>query len=159
LSDQLRPRAVEAILRRSMDELRLKTASHVEAWGLGNTARFEVDRDDGVISFTNPGLLVVAPVQVIGSYNSQEGAWLWGWQHPELPEVLARDAKLAREFGEKHGPNRYTTPFINSTEDEAWEFTALACHLARASGAYRAPVGDVLFSFMTFHDVKIRGKI
>ena len=144
-----------SILQRSMDELRLKTASHIEAWRLDDVQQWRADLDEGVIWFTNPGFLAVAPVQVVGTYTPDEGTWLWGWDHPSVPPDLARDATLVREFGEDNGLSRYTNSMINCTEDEAWQFTALACHLAGASGAYRGPA-DPAFVFMTFHDLTIR---
>jgi len=145
---------LEATLKRSMEYLRLKTQSHVDTWDLGATERWDADLDEGVISFSGGGRLVTAPVQVIGTYNTEDGSWLWGWDHPSVPSALARDALLVRKFGERHGLSRYATRTIRCTEDEAWQFTALACHLAEASGAYRGPSGPALV-FMTFHEVTI----
>lgn len=149
---------IDATLSRSMEELRLKTASHMDAWGLGATDRWDIDLEDGVIWFTNPGLLVIAPVQVIGTYNLQDGTWLWAWDHPSVDPPLARDSGLVHAFGEHHGLSRYTTSKIRCTEDEAWEFTALACHLAGASGAYRGP-SETAHVYVTFHDVTIRSSV
>lgn len=147
---------LEATLKRSMEHLQLKTISNMDAWGLGDTERWDVDLDDGLISFSSPGLLVTAPVQVVGTYFSEDSSWMWGWDHPSVPDALARDAWLVREFGELHGLARYQTSKIRCTEDEAWQFTALACHLAQASGAYRGPSSDTQSIFMTFGDVTIR---
>lgn len=149
---------VEATLARSMEHLRLKTQSHIEAWGFGSTERWDADLEDGVLSFSSPGLLVVAPLQVIGTYDTEDGSWLWGWDHPSVDEPLARDACLVRDFGERHGLFRYSQRMIHCTEDEAWQFTALACHLAEASGAYRGPSGTT-YAFMTFHQPTIRGAL
>lgn len=147
----------EAVIALAMQRLRLKTHSHIEAWGL-DKARWEVDLDEGVISFISPGLLVVASVQLIGSYDYADGSWWWGWDHPSAPEPQRRDARLVRDFGERHGLSRYVSFEINCTEDEAWEFTALACHLAEASGAYRGQSGSAGV-FLTFHEPKIRGRL
>lgn len=148
----------EATLERSMEHLRLKTQSHAETWGLGATERWAADLEDGVISFSSPGLLVAAPVQVIGTYDSEEGTWLWAWDHPSVPEPLARDSRLVRDFGQRHGLARYLTRMINCTVDEAWQFTALACHLAEASGAFLGPSGTT-FVMMTFQQPTIRGAL
>lgn len=151
-------REPEATLERSMERLQLKTQSHIDAWGFDSIERWAADLDEGSISFIGSGQLVVAAVQVIGTYNTEDGSWLWGWDHPSVPEDLARDAELARDFGERHGLSRYTNRKINCTEQEAWQFTALACDLAEASGAYRGPAGTA-FVFMTFHNPVIRGAI
>jgi hypothetical protein len=145
---------LEATLKLSMERLRLKTQSHIDAWGLGKTERWDADLDEGVISFSGGGRLVTAPIQVIGTYDPEDGYWLWGWDNPTVPPPLRGDALLVRAFGERHGLSRYVTSSIRCTEDEAWQFTALACHLAVASGAYRGPA-DTLLVFITFHQLTI----
>lgn len=126
----------------------------MDAWGLGHTERWDVDLDQGVLWFSSPGLLVTTRVQLVGTYNGEDGSWIWGWNYPSVPLDLGRDAGLVRAFGERHGLARYTTTEIRCTEEEAWQFTALACHLAEGSGAYRGPSGEVGI-FITFHDVRI----
>ena len=46
------------------------------------------------------------------------------------------------------------TEQLECSEDEAWAFTALACHLCQAQGAYRGPAGPALV-FMTFGEVTL----
>lgn len=141
-------------LARSMEELRSRTALHDGIWGQG-AASWNADLTTGVITFrTDRGWTVTASVQVVGTLNAGEGTWLWGWDHPSVPEPLAADARAARDFGIRHGLERYATPMIRATEDEAWEFTAVACHLAGSQGAYRGPAGPT-FAFMTFGEVRI----
>lgn len=149
---------VETVLARSMEHLRLKTQSHADAWGLDRIERWDADLEDGVLSFSGPGLLVVAPLQVVGTYSTDDGSWLWGWDHPSVPEFLARDAERVRAFGEHHGLSRYANRKIQCTEEDAWQFTALACHLAEASGAYRGN-SDSTLVFMTFGQPTIRGAL
>jgi hypothetical protein len=149
------PAEAEATLKRSRLELELKTVSHTEAWGLGSTERWDADLDEGIITFSSPGLIVTASVQVIGAFNSANDTWLWGWDHPSVIQPLAQDAHLARRFGERYGLQEYASAHLHCPQDKAWEFTAVACHLAQASGAYRGPSGET-FVFMTFHDVTIR---
>ena len=146
---------LEATLQRSREYLELKTRAHVETWGLGSTGRWDIDFDQGVLWFSDTGLLVTTRVQVIGTYDGEDGSWMWAWDHPSVEPELAHDARRVHEFGERHGLSRYTTTRINCTEDEAWQFTALACHFAEASGAYRGPAGGETSVFLTFHDVRI----
>ena len=141
-------------LNRSIAEMRLKTEAHVGTWGL-DRASWAADLELGTIIFTNKkGLKITAPVQVIGTFNTKDSTWLWGWDHPSVSEPLAAHARLAHDFGEKYRLERYTTRKIVSTETEAWNFTALACHLAGAQGGYRGPAGTTLV-FMTFGEVSI----
>ena len=96
-------------------------------------------------------------MQIIGTYNNQDGTWLWGWEHPSVAPSLQQHAREVRAYGERHSVPRLTTQKMQCPTDEAWELTALACKLARAQGAYRAPTGDTLV-FLTFGDLQ-RSKV
>jgi hypothetical protein len=146
----------QATLARSLEELGLKQQANAAAWGLGSTDRWDADLEKGTIQFSNAdGFTVTADVQVIGTYNSEDGTWLWGWDHPSVEEPLAYAAKLARAFGEKHRLNQFTTRTIRCSQEDAWQFTAVALHLSGGAGSYRGPSGSA-FVFMTFGEVTIR---
>lgn len=144
----------DVLLARSIEELRLKTQSHDGVWGLG-AADWSVDQDQGEIVFTNPnGTTAIAPVQIIGTYNSQDRTWLWGWDHPSVLPDLQEHARRVFEYGKKHGIDRFTTRKLACSEDEAWEFVAVACKLCDAQGAYRGPM-DSTYVFMTFGEISL----
>ncbi len=100
------------------------------------------------------GLTATCPVQIIGTYNTEDGSWLWGWDHPAVRPDLQEHAKLVRDYGKRNGIERLTTQKIECKETEAWEFAALACKLCDAQGAYRGPADPTLV-FMTFSEVKL----
>ena len=148
------PTDFDTLLSQSMEELRLKTEAHDAGWGLGE-ADWSVDQDQGEIVFTGAdGSTATAPVQIVGTYNSQDGTWLWGWDHPSVVPALQEHAKRVREYGEKHGIQRLTTRKLACSEMEAWELVALACKLCEAQGAYRGPAGTACV-FMTFGEVSL----
>lgn len=139
---------------RSMNELRLKTEAHIGTWGL-DEASWNADLQDGTIEFRNAkGLRITAPMQVVGTYNTEDGTWLWGWDHPSVPEPIGEHARLARDFGARYGLEEYTIRKIECDEELGWEFAAVACHLAGAQGVYRGPSGPANV-FMTFGTVTI----
>ncbi len=146
----------KATIARSMEELRLKQEVNASLWGLGSTERWDADLELGIIHFGGSGGVVVsAPVQVIGTFNTENGTWLWGWDHPSVREPLAHAARLCRDFGERHRLRRFTERKIVCSENEAWEQTAVALHLSGGEGAYRGPAGSTLV-FMTFGEVTIQ---
>lgn len=154
-------RPVEAVLTepdlslaRSGPDLEIKSRAAQELWGFGNANRWDADLAEGTISFLFDDKTVTAPVQVIGTYDSQRGSWLWGWDHPSVSHALGHDARRVQAFGETYGLQRLTTRTIACSEEDAWEFTALACYLGKSNGAYRAPSGTT-FVFMTFGTVTI----
>jgi hypothetical protein len=144
----------QLLLARSMEELRIKTAAHDGVWHLGK-ADWNVHQDSGQIVFTVPaGMTATCPVQIIGTYNTADGTWLWGWEHPSVELALQEHARRVREYGQRHGIDKLTTQKLRCSEAEAWEFTALACKLSEAQGGYRGPIGTTLV-FMTFGEVSL----
>jgi hypothetical protein len=98
--------------------------------------------------------VATAPVQVVGSYNTQDGTWLWGWDNPSLEAALTEHARKVRSFGEERGYEVLTTPKLACPESQCWELTALACMLAEGQGAYRGPAGTARV-FVTFGEVTL----
>jgi hypothetical protein len=145
---------LRAMLDRCMEELRLKTEAHTAGWGLGTTDRWDLDQEDGRLVFTSKKVTATAAAQIIGTYSTESGTFLWGWDHPSVLPSLKEHARRVREYGEQHGIAALTTRKLECEESDAWEFTALACHLCRAQGAYRGPAGPALV-FMTFGEVTL----
>lgn len=143
----------QALLDRCMHELRLKTEAHVAGWGLG-TARWDLDQEDGLLVFTTKKVTATAPAQVIGTYSTESGTFLWAWDHPSILPPLREHARRVREYGELHGIASLTTRKLGCEELAAWEFAAFACHLCEAQGAYRGPAGTAMV-FMTFGEVTL----
>jgi hypothetical protein len=142
------------LLAQSMEELRLKTAAHDSTWHLGRAA-WAVDQEAGTIVFTSPdGITATCSAQIVGTYNTADSTWLWGWDHPSVALPLREHARKVKDYGEKHGINRLTTRKLNCTEEEAWELAALACKLGGAQGAYRGPAGPTRV-FVTFDNVRL----
>jgi hypothetical protein len=142
---------------KAMSGLQLKTQANDELWGLGS-AKWSVDLDRGIIEFrNNKGWSITAPVQVIGTYDTRDGTFMWGWDHPSVPKSNAVAAELVHEFGKLHGLDLLTTHVAKMKESQAWEFTALADYLSNGNGAYRGPTGTTLV-YMTFGKVTISGQ-
>jgi hypothetical protein len=141
------------LIDRSVEELRLKTEAHDTAWQIGEAA-WELDQDTGLITFTGDKLVATAPAQVIGTYNTDDGTWLWSWDNPSIEAKLQDHALKVREHGQQHNVAALTTRKLDCSEEQAWEWTALACHLSEAQGAYRGPAGSTLV-FMTFGKVTL----
>ncbi len=144
----------ELVLARAMPHLQAITQANVEIWGQDG-ASWTVDLDRGVIEFTNQkGMLISAPVQVIGTYDTRDGSFMWGWDHPSVPSESAVAANAVKRFATRHALKNTSDVLVNISEQEAWEFTALAAYLTDAQGAYRGPAGTTLV-FMTFGKVRI----
>ena len=143
----------ELVFGRADSEIKLKTQIFREIFG-DEHFDWSVDLEEGVIRFTSATKMVSAPVQVIGTYNTLDGTFLWGWDHPSVSEPRGADARLARQFGELNKMPLFVTRKVECTEEQAWSFTAVALYLSGAQGAYRGPAGTAMV-FMTFGEMTI----
>lgn len=146
------PPEFRQLVEKALNHLRALTAAHDGTWRLAES-EWSVDQDAGTIVFTNSsGTQATAPVQIIGTYNTQDGTWLWGWDHPSVAPPLAEHAKRMLEYGREHSVAALTTRNFECSEDRCWELAAAACLICEAQGAYRGPAGAAL-AFMTFGEV------
>lgn len=143
------------LIRSARENLSLQTTAHAETWGFGQEEEWSADLDQGVVVFRfADGTMASAPIQVIGTYNLEDGTFLWGWDHPSVPEPLREHARLARQWGEENEVQSFVSRKVQCSEDEAWSFAAVANLLAEANGVYRGPSGSALV-FMTFGEIAL----
>jgi hypothetical protein len=152
--DYADPPELRQQMEKAMNGLASVTAAHQGTWHIDKAA-WSVDQDAGIIVFTTPqGMRAEAPVQIIGTYNTEDGTWLWGWDHPSVVPALAEHARQMLRYGQEHGFARLTTLTFACTEQTCWELTALAFLLCRANGAYSGPAVPARV-FMTFGEIKL----
>ncbi|MCG8710463.1 hypothetical protein JHU04_003756 [Brenneria sp. 4F2] len=141
--DTVELREPDLTIRRAKNEMQLRTQAAIDLWGL-DTASWAADLDSGTITFVSDEkeMVITAPVQVVGTYNTEDGTWLWGWDHPSVSESLGAFARQVRNFGEQYGREKLTTPKFAASMDDAWTFTALACYLSGGEGGYCGSSGS-----------------
>lgn len=145
---------IRPLVERAMAELQAKQAA-IDAVAKISQASWSVDQDVGTIEFRRKdGILVTAPVQIIGTFDTKTGTWLWAWDNPSINESLCRDASAVREYGQEHKIDALTTRKSPCQESDCWELTALACKICDAQAAYRGPAGTARV-FMTFGTVQL----
>jgi len=144
----------DTLLRLSMEELLFKTQQHQDGWLFGKEEQWNLDPGQGELVFSFPGRLVIAPAQIIGSYEAQTALWTWSWANASVPENLTAHALHLKEYGEQHGIPRLTTPQWTGEETDCWYMAALACRLCEFQGAYRGP-SENIYSFISFGEIQI----
>jgi hypothetical protein len=147
----------KAFVEGSMEGLRLQTEAHQGTWRFGQSERWDFSQDTGELVFTFPDLIVRAPAQIIGSFDSVEGSWMWAWANSSIAASLARDSVLLREYGEQHRIRRLTTPSWPAVERDGWHMAAFANRLCESNGVYRGPAGTT-FVFITLGQVQMSKK-
>ena len=141
------------LVEKALNHLGTLTAAHEETWQLGK-ADWNVDQDAGTIIFTSEGLQATAPVQLVGTYDTEDGTWLWGRDNPTIDAALMEHSRRMLDYGRTHAIADLTTPSFACSEERCWELTAVTCLLCEAQGAYRGPAGTTMV-FMTFGEVTL----
>nr|CAP47898.1 putative integron gene cassette protein [uncultured bacterium] len=146
---------VDKFITQSVTGLGSQTEAHSATWHLGEEEEWFVEQEAGLIRFTfADGTVAEGVVQIIGTFNPEDSTFLWAWDHSSVQEPLREHAKLAREFGVEHQLSGYTNRKVTCTEEDAWEFTAVAARLAEANGAYRGDAGGP-WVYMTFGEINL----
>lgn len=145
-----------ALTVRAVAELRTMTQIHEKTWNMSKAASVRLDQDAGKIIWTfRDGLVVEAPVAIVGTYNPASASFLWAWANHTILGSLQDSANRVRAYGEAHGITEFTSRLVTASPARAWEFAAVANHLARAKGAYRAHAGDIVV-YVTFGKITVR---
>jgi len=132
-----------AFFEQSLAWLRTQTIQLEHAWGLGSETEWALDLNAGILSLTFADDRVEhLPIQIVGTFNTNNESFLWAWDHPSIPVQLRKAAEQLQRYGVEHGHESLTTRQIHCSETDAWIYTAAAANLNKAVGAYRGKSGD-----------------
>ncbi len=146
---------IENYFEKARNNLGILTEAHHNTWGLGDAERWDVDQEKGIITWTfDDGVVVTAPCQIVGTYNTEDQNYLWAWKNSSILEKLQEDAKVVLDFAKENEIDFLQEAQLECTQEAAWDLAALANLLADQQGVYRGPAGPTLI-FFTFGEVKI----
>ncbi len=138
----------------SREGLALQTQAH-KAWGFGTEDNWAVDLDKGTLELTwKTGKIASTSIQVVGSFNSYDGTFLWGFDHPSVPEPLRDHAKIAHEWGITNDVEWLVSRKLECSQDAAWSLAAVTNRLAQANGVYSGATGTARI-FLTLGEWKV----
>jgi hypothetical protein len=121
----------------------------------GKRARWDWDNSSSILTFSDPTLPALrVHCSVVGT--TEGDSWQWSWANKNIPSLEKADMEKVREFGEAHGYDKLTTPFLVADEYTGWEMTAVTEHVLDALGAYRFPT-DHGFCYVAFRRVEVIG--
>lgn len=155
LDDDCWPADFKLLVAQGEESLRIITGFQDASFRISE-ASWNLDLDSGTVVFASAdGIKATCEVQIVGTYNTRDGTWLWGWDHPSVRPELRMHAHRAKKYGEEHGIACLITRKFECSESDAWKFTAFASHLSAGQGAYCGPADGTLI-FMTFTSVVLR---
>lgn len=143
----------DQFIEKCFTELQQQTPRQHEKWNLA-TSSYDVDLHAGKIYFTSPDKKKLeADIQVVGTYNTLDGSFMWGWDHPSVPEGLQKTARAAKEWGMQNMQDIFLAHVVNVPENMAWFFLGVALKLSNADTVYRAKLGTT-YVYLTLHDIR-----
>jgi len=144
------------LLLQGHDMIERTAEAHARAWNFGKADRWDLDQTTGMLRWTFPDHVAEAPAQILGSYSSGGGTWMWAWANNSLLPHLGTASTVVRGWGEAHDQAMLTTGRLELTAEQAADLAAVAFRLTGATGLYRAPAGRSDL-YLTFGPVLVTG--
>lgn len=103
---------------------------------LGDVADYRLNTKKGrlTLMFTD-GTDVSADAQVAGTY-SDDGTWMWGWGHPDVPEPMQQAAWAVQQFGARQEIEELLSRGGPVDETRLNDFLAICAYISDADGVY-----------------------
>lgn len=83
---------------------------------------------------------VAADAQVIGTW-SDDGSWMWGWGHPDVPQPMQQAAWAVQQFGERQEIEELLTRGGPTDEERVREYLAICAYISDADGVFMGDHG------------------
>jgi hypothetical protein len=147
----LTPDLIQLIVESSV-ELTAKNATATETWGIGTADRWSADLLAGSITFHFPDHSITGPVEVLGTWSSESGTWLWAWANESLPPGVTGASTATKSYGDAHALEALSARKLDVTEALAEDLASVTVEIADLAGMYRAPTtsGYLFLGFTTF---------
>lgn len=101
----------------------------------------------GLLTFSTEEVELNFKYLKVGSFSRNTNTWMWSWHNDDTLQKAKEGIDTIRNFGEELNFTKLTNGYFESSEEEAWEFTAITAKLVNGIGAYR-PVSEHLLIFM-----------
>ncbi|QJX48464.1 hypothetical protein HMJ29_16695 [Hymenobacter taeanensis] len=83
----------------------------------------------------------------VGTFSRQTNTWKWSWDNENTLPTIKEEIITVKDFGYQSEFSKLTDGYFESSEEEAWEFTAITAKLTNSIGVYR-PISEHLLVFM-----------
>jgi hypothetical protein len=102
-----------------------------EIFQLGSHERWAVDYAAGTFKMTTNGrAVIVADMQLVGSFSKRSNSWLWAWANETNEPHLVSDVARLRTLGLVRGIDLLERDYHEDVDAEhCWHLTSIACYL------------------------------
>ncbi|MEL7259406.1 MAG: DUF6882 domain-containing protein [Pseudomonadota bacterium] len=108
---------------------------------LKEVSDYRLNLKKGRISFVfDDAPEVAADAQVIGTY-ADDGTWMWGWGHPDVPQTMQQAAWAVQQFGERQEIEELLSRGGPIDAKRLAEFHAICAYISDADGVFMGAHG------------------
>lgn len=105
------------------------------------------DQATGLLTFSTNGTEINFKYFQVGTFSRNTNTWKWAWDNDYILDNIKEKSLEIKAFGHTAHYKKLTDGYFESSEEEAWEFAAIAAHLTNAIGVYR-PADKRLLMFL-----------
>jgi len=147
--------SADEFIQDSVSKAKEQAEVFAATWHLGQETGWTIDNDKGelVLTYAN-GTVARTPTQVVGTLFKNANVFQWSWYDGSVKPDLRKSAILASQWGDKQGLKKYTVQMVPATEEDAYEFAAVAARLVKAKGVYIG-FGKDSRTYMTYSDFQV----
>jgi uncharacterized protein YjbI with pentapeptide repeats len=100
-----------------------------------------IDLDAGTMEFVaGDEVYLTATLVPVGSWGRESVTWMWAWANSGMPPHLRERSAVLTTTAELAGrAELFSESPVPATEQQAWEFAALACSRLDGAGVYSEP--------------------
>ena len=129
-------------------------AVHDARWGMSGADSWSLDQREGRVVWTFEQHTVSADAQILGSWNSAAGSFVWAWDNESILEPLCEVSERVRAYGAEHDVFALTASPLALDETRVRDLVALAFRVGGCTGFFHPTEGD-LTSYVVFGEVRI----
>ena len=144
----------KSLLRISKNYVAERQGSIVTEFNLGGWDSWFLNQETGELTFSSGDVsMVVANVEVAGTYSNETKTWLWGWASEYIDEKVKGRIRQVALVGKELGCKKLTERKFPVSESESWELTNISAYVLKAKMVYRAPSSNG-YVYLCVMDIK-----
>ena len=103
------------------------------------TTKYDVNLENREIRFTKLAQTLSFKVEVLGSFLSETGGFLWGWANPNCPQTLTQNISKFKEAHQKPGLRLFYKPEFGAPESMGHQLCEYAAVHLKLQGVFKVP--------------------
>lgn len=150
------PTEYDALAEMAQNHTLLQQEFHMGTWGLGEGDRWNIDLETQKIWWTFEDKIVEADLEVLGTWSGRDNSFLWGWDHPSVPQSMRNATIKTKAYADEHDIDELKDSMTNCDFEDCWEIASIAGLIGDLDGIYRGEAGGSTWIYMGFNNITLK---